>query len=289
MRPAARLLLLAALGLPAAGCGGLPPGPGGAGTHLIVVSVAPQAWFVERLLAGAEPARIEVMIPPGASSEVEAYSPTPSQMRSLEQADLYVLVGHPLISVEAAYVKPLLASHPAIGAIDMGRGIAQGTDPHLWVSPATVRACAKNLGEGLAARWPEAAPVIARNLAGVLAEVDALDRELRDRFATAARRTFLVDHPALGYIAGDYSLRQLAIEDEGKEPGLARLTGIVEEAKKEGITTVFSQSGFSPKQAELIARALGGTVVPIDVLARDWPENTRRIGRELGKALGAGA
>ena len=57
----------------------------------------------------------------------------------------------------------------------------------------------------------------ASNCRAFIAELDALDRDIRAILAQSAGKPFLVFHPSWGYFAQDYGLRQIAIEAEGKE------------------------------------------------------------------------
>jgi zinc transport system substrate-binding protein len=55
----------------------------------VIVSIAPQAEFVERV--GGDYVHVTVMVPPGA--DPHTYEPTASQLRAVSTAQLYALVG----------------------------------------------------------------------------------------------------------------------------------------------------------------------------------------------------
>jgi zinc transport system substrate-binding protein len=95
----------------------------------------------------------------------------------------------------------------------------------------------------------------------------------------------MVYHPTWGYFAHEYGLQQVAIEGEGKEPSARRLIGLIDEARRDGIKVVFVQRGFPRKSAQVIADAVGGSVVIADPQERDWLGNLRRVTRELSEAL----
>ena len=57
----------------------------------VVVSILPQAFLVERI--GGSHVSLEVLVKPGASPAT--YAPTPSQVRTLSQADVYFHIGVP--------------------------------------------------------------------------------------------------------------------------------------------------------------------------------------------------
>jgi zinc transport system substrate-binding protein len=148
-----------------------------------------------------------------------------------------------------------------------------------------MRAAAVTVAEALSRRDPEGAETYRARLSAFLAELDALDAEIRRELASPARRRFLVTHPAWGHFAADYGLEQVAIDSEGKEPSPARLVALVEAARAEGLPVVFSQKGFPESAARAIARETGARVVTLDPIARDWLGNTRRTAREIAAAL----
>jgi zinc transport system substrate-binding protein len=270
------------------------------GALLVAVSVPPQAYLVERI--GGPRVRVEVMIPPGASEST--YAPTPRQMVALSRARLYVRVGHPAFLFEPQSIDPFLAAHPGIRVVDMSRGMdliqtgeAEGGpapsgffgggrkggeedehahpagDPHVWVAPSTMRVAAANVFRALADLDPAHAGLYRKNLRRLLKDIDALDREIRARLAHPAGtpgRSFMVYHPAWGYFAREYGLTQIAIEAGGREPSATQLIALIERARRQGVHAIFVQRGFARKSAEVIAEEIGGRVVEVDPLERDW-------------------
>ena len=283
--------LLAAL---AVSCSPAPPAPPGPAPLRVVVTVPPQAYLVERI--GGERVTTEVMMPSGNSEDT--WSPSPRQMGALSRADLYVLVGHPAFVVERREIEPALAAHPGIALVDMSagmdlapagseRGEGDEGDPHVWTAPALVRVAAANIERALADRDPEHAAAYRERLASFQADLDDLDAEIRRELTGLAHREFFVAHPAWGHFAAEYGLEQVAIEEEGKEPSARRLVELIGRARADGITTVFAQAGFPERGARVIAGEVGGRVVVLDPLARNWLDNTRRTAREIAAALRA--
>jgi zinc transport system substrate-binding protein len=268
----------------------------------VAVSVPPQAYFVEKI--GGDHVRVEVMIPTG-SSHVD-YSPSPRQVAALAGARIYVKVGHPAFEAETHSILPFLARLPRILVVDMSKGMDliagegsegwheegdhhEGGDPHVWVAPSTVRVAARNNAAALRTADPRHAAEYAANLRAFEAEIDALDREIRDRLGTggtagAGTRKFMVYHPSWGYFAHEYGLEQIAIEAEGKEPSAQRLIQLIDRGRRENVKVIFVQGGFPRKSAQVIADAVGGRVLTADPQERDWADNLRRVAAELGEA-----
>jgi zinc transport system substrate-binding protein len=219
-------------------------------------------------------------------------------MVALSGARLYIKVGQPAFEVETHYIDPVLARSPGIRVVDMSRGMTilagegeehgHGSgDPHVWVAPETVRVAARNIAEALAAADPGHAAEYQANLRAFLAEIDALDREIRDRLGAGTpgqTRKFMVYHPSWVYFAHEYGLEEIAIEAEGKEPSAQRLIQLIDRARREGVKVIFVQGGFPRKSAQVIADAIGGRVLTADPQERDWETNLRRVAAEIGEA-----
>jgi zinc transport system substrate-binding protein len=160
-----------------------------------------------------------------------------------------------------------------------------GNDPHIWLNPRLVKLQAQTIAEALIEIDPGGKDVYKSNLAAFLKDLDVLDANLAEALAPVKGKTFLVFHPAWGYFADAYGLEQEPIEIEGKEPSAMQLARIIEEAKEEGVRVIFVQPQFSQASAKQIAEAIGGAVVPIDPLARDYITNLEAVATKVGALL----
>lgn len=291
LRPPTRRALLAALAALLAACPAPPERSASGGPLEVVVSVPPQAYFLERV-AGHR-VRTTILLPPGASPEIA--SPSPRQRVALTRADLVVLVGHPAFAYELRHVLPVLERHPELSTVSMAAALdpaeafsADGHshhgagDPHVWVAPRLVRAAAGAIAGTLTRLDPDGAPIYRRRLEAFRAEIDALDREIRRELDRSTGDAFLTYHPAWGHFAAQYGLEQMAIEEHGKEPSSRHLVELIEEARRRGIRTIFAQDGLPRRGAEAVAEEIGARVVTLDPLARDWPGTLRKLARAVG-------
>jgi zinc transport system substrate-binding protein len=112
-----------------------------------------------------------------------------------------------------------------------------------------------------------------RNLATLDGQLDQLDAKIRKMLAPARGKAFLVYHPAWGYFAQEYGLRQIALEQEGKEPSDQELTRLQQLAKKEDIKVIFVQPQIASQSAQAVATAIHGRVQQIDPLEENIPAN----------------
>jgi len=289
------MCLFLAAGLPASG---FADDDGAAGTRpQVTVSIAPQAWLVERL-AGA-PVALQVALAPGESPA--NFDPTPRRLAELSRTEIYLAVGVPMERVLLTHLRntcPRMAIADLAADVDrlaadghdhgIGAVHAHEFDPHVWLSPRRMSSMAGVAADLLATLMPGRAEAIRDNLGVLRAELDTLDAELAALLAPAAGRTMVVFHPSFGYLAHDYGFTQTAIEKDGLPPSPRHLASVLTTIRDQGVRTVFVQPQAASAQLRAMADAEGLRVEVLDPLARNYPENLRRMAAAIGAALAPG-
>jgi zinc transport system substrate-binding protein len=257
----------------ACAAGGLSLAPGGCAQDQaddrlkVVVTVAPIAGLVDRVSGGI--ADVTVMIPPGASPVT--YEPALSRVRAAASADLYVSVGHPAFSWENTWLAGLLEQGDATVISGSEDCDILPDDPHVWLSLECARSVAERVAEAVRRARPAAAESIAASLAELVSEMNDMRVVADSALGSHRGGTFITLHPAWGYLAEEYDLRQLAILEHGSgDAGPAELARVVAEARELGLVDVVVQPQFSTEAALLVAHELGGEPVFLDPLAREW-------------------
>jgi zinc transport system substrate-binding protein len=276
----------------AIGCGSRQEPPAPAGVVRVGVTIPPQKDFVQKV--GGEHVRVTVLVPPG--GDPHTYEPTPQQMTELAKVNVYFLIGVPF---EKALQGRLQAVNPAMRMVDSGEGITlrsmtqdelnadtdepaghdeEGNrDPHTWLDPANVKIMARNMATALSSIDPQDSADFAGNLARFDTELDELDAYIRARCKDLKERQFMVYHPAFGYFAQAYGLKQVPIELGGKEPSGRTLAATIDFARRQHIEVIFVQRQFSQRAADAVAEAIGGKVVAVDPLTEDYVGNMRAM------------
>ena len=259
----------------------------------VLVSILPQKYLVDRVGDGR--VRTSVLVGPGQNPHT--YEPTARQMAEVSRARAYFRVG---VDFEEAWLGRIVQTNPRLRVIDQREGIrlrpadaghdhgddSQGRpDPHIWTSPPLARLMAAQVRDELTALDPEGARAYAVGFAGLAADLDALDTEIRQALADHTRRRFMVFHPSWGYFADTYGLEQIAIEQRGKEPGARTLGALIDEARAEGVRVVFIEPQDNPAPAKAVAHAVGARAVTVDALAEDYIANLRRVAAAFSAAL----
>jgi len=255
----------------------------------VIVTILPQAEFVQRI--AGEHCRITVMVPPGA--DPHTYEPTPSQLVEVSTAQMYVKVGSP-IEFELSWMNKILSMNENMLVVDSSKGIIlinstdedePGMDPHIWTSVRNTEIIVQNIYQGLIQIDPSNKTYYENNTNLYLQELHALDENITEILSEKIHRTFMVYHPAWGYLAKDYDLKQLSIEKYGKEPTPQQLEQLIDEARVENISVIFVSPQFNTRSAETIANEIQGRVIAVDPLAENYVENMQKIADAFAEAM----
>jgi zinc/manganese transport system substrate-binding protein len=140
-----------------------------------------------------------------------------------------------------------------------------GTDPHIWLDPKGAAIYVNRIAARVAAELPERAAEIESARDAGLAEITALDEELRVGFAAveASLRKIVTFHDAFGYFARAYEIEivGVAVEAPGQEPSAKEIAALIDAIKAAGVTSVFSEAQFPSKVLDQVAAETGATVL----------------------------
>jgi zinc transport system substrate-binding protein len=233
---------------------------------------------------GGERVEVEVLIKAGADPHTAEL--TPRQIIGLEKAKVFFLVGLPL---EKTIMEKMNDGALRVDVTEgvTHRGVEGGVchnhnhDPHMWFSLTMLQTQAVNICAGLKKADPAGSGLYNANLKSVLEELQSADRDVRELLKPLKGKTFLAYHPAYGYFADDYGMKQMHVEVEGKAPSARQLLGTVKSAREQGIRTVFVAPQFDRKSAEAIAETLGADIVVVDALAERTADEIRRFADAL--------
>ena len=257
---------------------------------VVYVSILPLQYFTDQITGHLYTS--EVMVPPGVGPET--YNPTPKQMSGMAHASAFFANGY--LGFEEAYLDKFKSVNPNLAFINTSAGVdlihaeghnheghvhEKGVDPHTWTSPKGAKIIARNIFDGMVKIDPANKARFQANYERLLVKIDSVDQVVGSILTNIPSRKFMVFHPALGYFARDYHLEQLSIEFEGKIPSPKHIQKMVEEARTLKIAYIMIQKEFDIENVEIIAKETGSTVIRIDPLAYDWPNEMISIARKM--------
>lgn len=252
----------------------------------IMVSIEPLKGLVD--IITCNDFIINTIVPLGEGPET--YAPTPSTIAKIEESEFVFLTGP--LEFERELIgdnkqknrnlhnissgTDLISSEHAHHHAEEGHSHHHGTDPHIWLSVRELQTVVNNITDVIMAAYPDSTKYAERGVA-LIDKLKECDAAMTDAFAESGAQAFAIYHPALSYYARDYGLEQIAIEDEGKEPNLARLKSSIDRAKSLNINKILYQREYPVSVVENFATELGATPEMFDPLSSDIVAELCRI------------
>src|ERR1700692_4621903 len=154
--------------------------------------------------------RVSVTTLVGPDGDVHVYTPAPADAQKIAAAKLLIING---FGLEGWLPRLLQASGSKAPIVIATRGIAplklgSDADPHAWQSVANAKIYVANIRDALVQADPADADYFREHAGHYLADLDALDREVRAAVAQIPpeRRKVISTHDAFGYFAKEYGI-----------------------------------------------------------------------------------
>jgi zinc transport system substrate-binding protein len=300
---AAALVALGLVGLAlfsACGCGPVPEEGGRDGQLAVLAGIPPLRYLVEQV--GGKHVKVDVLVQPG--QDPHTFQPTPQQVLSMAQAAVFFKIDMPF---ETVILEKIREGNQRLVVVDVTEGIkklplvgscceenghdghathhADEFDPHVWLSPPLLKTMAANIAESLCQADPSHAKDYRHNLSLLDHRLDTLHHQVGRKLAPCRGQSFYVFHPGFAYFADAYGLKEEAIQLGGQMPSGKHLLALIQEAKAQGVKTVFVQPEFDPQRAQAVADALNGRVVQINGLQENVIADIEDIAVKIERAM----
>ena len=249
----------------------------------IFVTIPPLQKLVSEVTCGDF--EVEILVPEGASPE--SYEPTSQQIAKLSDAEFIFEIG--LIDFEKNLTRHIDNSSRLVNlseGIELiegscshhhhGHHHSHGVDPHIWTSPRALAHMVRNIESALRTTYPDSAKYFDAT-ERITARLEALDKACAERIEASGTKAIMIYHPAYTYLARDYAIEQITIEQEGKEPTPRQLTTMIEKARTMGIKRIFHQPQYSPDKLRSIAEEIDAEIVVCDPLSRDIEAEINKV------------
>ncbi len=255
----------------ASGCGKggrATPTGGGSGRIIAMASIAPLAYFTQRV--GGERVEAHMLVPPG--SNPHTFEPKPADLEMLSKAKLLALNGISLEYWADGMVDA--ARNPGLKVVKTGEGLpllrgdehGETGNPHVWLDPQDAIHQVGMIRDALIEVDPAGAGPYRANAEALINDLRALDGEIRATVATFSTKSFAAQHATWDYFAKRYGLTEAAVIETkpGMEPSPSEIAGIVKMIRASGIRAVFAEPQLSPKAAEAVASEAGIKLLMLD-------------------------
>lgn len=266
---------------------------GAEGRITVVTSTTILADFARQV--GGDRVDVRAIIPEEA--EVHTYTLTPGAVRIVASADLVIIAGADLASVEddirdnargqvivLTEGMPLKPFPPGLMHDDEDDHTDEeddhdhgAADPHFWMDIDLVVIAVEKIRDALIEADPNGADVYRERTGAFIAELHALDDEIQTLMDTLPdeRRYLVTFHDAFGYFADRYGLTILGFVVEGpeEEPSAATIAELIREMRERDIRYVYKEPQFSTRVIEQLASDTGAQVrsIPSGSLSSEYP------------------
>ena len=285
------LAVLLALTLAAGLCGCADRQKAEDGRLQVVCSVFPYYDFA-RQIGGDD---VDVMLLVAAGKETHSFEPTPLDVITLSQADVFLYNGgesetwvDDILSAAGENIAVTLPLMPQVSALaeEWAEGMEGGHDDHdhdheehdhdhdsddieydehVWTSPVLAKALCQAICDALCQADPAHQEGYQARLADYLTQLDELDAAFREVVDAGHRRLLVFgDRFPLLYFCKEYDLDYRAAFHgcaSDTEPSLATLKYLIDKVKDEEIPVVYTIELSSRKVANAIAEATGAKVL----------------------------
>jgi zinc/manganese transport system substrate-binding protein len=210
--------------------------------------------------------RVSVTTLVGPDGDVHVYTPAPADAKKIADAKLLVINGLglegwlPRLVQSSGSKAPIIIATKDIAPLKLG----SDADPHAWQSVANAKKYVTNIRDALGAADPADAETFRANTERYLAELDALDRKVREAIGKIpeSRRKVISTHDAFGYFASAYGIKFIAplgVSTES-EASARDIAGIITQIKTAKIPAVFLENISDPRLIRQIAAETGARI-----------------------------
>lgn len=221
--------------------------------------------------------RIDLVTLVGPNGDAHVYEPSPQDARAVAEADVLIVNGlafegwMPRLIEASGFKGRLVTATEGLTPLPFEDDEAQDDhdddhhpgafDPHAWQSLGNGRIYVENITRALVDADPAGAETYKANAAAYLAQIAAMDADLKARFAALApeRRRVVTSHDAFGYFAAAYGLTFVAPQGVATdaEASARDVATLIDQIRAEKITAVFVENVTDTRLIERIASETG--------------------------------
>jgi manganese/iron transport system substrate-binding protein len=253
--------------------GGCAAAPGSSGDGADRIGVVTTTTVFADLVAnvGGDLVTVTSLVPK--NGDVHTYSPRPSDVQAVANAQLLVMNGLGLdnwlektISSASRESTPLVKLGPGLSGVELLPGEEPGTEnPHLWMDVRYAEGYVDEIVAALSQVDPGHAGTYRSQGDTYKAQLTTLDAWVRQQIATIppANRKLVTFHDAFPYYAREYGITivGVAVEAPGQDPSAAYTAQLIDAIRAAGVKAIFSEAQFPAKLMDQIASETGARVV----------------------------
>lgn len=251
----------------------------------VMTSIKPIQLITQEITKNV--AETEVLL--GNNTSPHDYALKPSDVRKLQDADLFIWVGPGLESFlegtlqgnnntlqldqVASIDKIMYDEHEGHEHHDDGHHHHGNYNPHLWLGPTQAQQMAKVIADRLAKIDPQHAVQYADNYKAFTEQLSATTAQIKQQLAPVKDHGYYVFHDAYDYYEQYFDLNHLGAftVSPDRRPGAKSLIAIRTALQSNQVYCVFSEPQFTPAVIDSVTRGTNVQHGVLDPLATDEP------------------
>ena len=241
----------------------------------VVTSIFPLYDFTRQV--GGDKVEVKLLLPPGI--EAHGFSPTPRDLVTVSQADLFLYTSRYLEPWAEAVVsamgrergrvvevgREIIARQVKNHKINRGHGGHGGIDPHIWLDPLNAIKMVNVIGNILAEMDPDNGWFYRKNSRIYVEKLHEFDCETRKILRNCRLKTIVSGgHFAFGPFAERYGFEAVSPfkgYSPNGQPSPRAIAELVDIIKKTGSRVIFHEELVQPKIARVIAEETGAKLL----------------------------
>ncbi len=248
----------------------------------IVTSLYPQYDFARSIVG--DKADVILILPPGVESH--SFEPTPQDMVTLQNADLFLYTGKEM----EPWAYKLTGSIDA-KIVDLSVGITmmdleeheELVDPHIWTDPNLAIIMVENISTSLKEIDEKNADYYEANANTLKQALVDLDTEIKETLSKTTSKTILSGgHFAFGYFVKRYGLKHMSPYEgfsPDAEPTPKKIVALIETINETDAKAIFYEELINPKVSRVISEE-----TDIEMLLLHGAHNVTKEEFEAGKS-----
>ena len=209
----------------------------------------------------------------GAQGCLHDYALTTDDMRTLSQADIFVVNG----AGTEGFLEEVAKQYPKLRIVRLTDTVPLiENNPHVWLSISGAVVGAKNLGRAMQDLDPDHSGLYQKNTEDYVLKLELLGMKMYSQLSPYKGAKIITLHDALVYFAREFGLEIVAVieREPGAQPSAQDLAQIIEVARKCGVKAIFSdQWALVPAlQTVTLETGVPNFVLDLAVSGPDDPE-----------------
>lgn len=242
----------------------------------VTTTLAPYAYAIEKI--ASDRVDVSIIIPENANPHI--YESKPQDMQLLSKSSLWFCSGENLEKKLAPTVKAK--------KIDLNKAVNKAKcqchhhdhhnafDLHTWLSPKNYLSQSKLILKALSEEFPESKSFFEANFVELEKEV----LELEGKVKAAKKDTLksiIVSHAAYHYLCQDLGIKQVSLEQDGKEASIKHIQDIFKEFQTKPPKVIFAEIQHGDLGAKRIAELFKAKVSYVNPYQRSYPNSINEI------------